>query len=446
MTHLIKSRRVFIDGRFKPASLKLTNGLIEAIEPFDATADQVTDYGDACILPGLVDTHVHINEPGRTDWEGFDTATHAAAAGGITTLVDMPLNCDPVTTTTKALHEKLKALKGKLAIDTAFWGGATADNLDDLDDLLAAGVLGVKSFTIDSGLDEFTPVNETQLLNAMRKVAKAGLVHLIHAELDDGFVPDSPIGTHYPTYLASRPPEWEDEAIALVIRVMRTLKAEGLNPKAHIVHLSAASSLPLICEAKAEGLALTVETCPHYLVLEAETIPDGHTAFKCCPPIREASNNDLLWAALEDGTIDCVVSDHSPCTPNLKHLDTGDLEAAWGGISGLQFGLSLMWTAAKKRGFPLETLVHLMTEGPAKTAGLDLGRIAVGHAANLCIFDPDSQYTIKKEQIFHKNNVTPYEGKRVFGEIKATWLRGERIFDNQTFATTKTGLPILLNR
>lgn len=451
MKQAIKSQKVFLSNQFQPATLLIKDGIITAIESWDYRSDSmvddsIVDYGDLCILPGLVDTHVHINEPGRTDWEGFDTATHAAAAGGITTLVDMPLNCDPVTTTIAALGEKLAVLDNKLVIDTAFWGGATSDNLDDLDELLDAGILGVKSFTIDSGLAEFTQVDEAQLTASMRKVAKAGLVHLIHAEIDNGEQSDAAIGTQYQSYLKSRPDSFECDAIAMIIRVMETLKREGLDPKVHIVHLSAARALPMISKAKATGLSLTVETCPHYLVLEAETIPDGKTAFKCCPPIREKTNNDQLWAALLDGTIDCVVSDHSPCTPNLKHLDTGDLEAAWGGISGLQFGLPLMWTAAKNREFPLEKLVSLMTEAPAKTSGLTHGVITTGSEANFCIFDPECEWVITEDIIHHKHKVTPYKGKEVLGRVLATWLRGHCIYDDGNFYDEKFGKPILLNK
>ena len=437
---IIKSQRVFIDHQLQPAALKIKHGLITDILPYETAGK---DYGQWVIMPGIVDSHVHVNEPGRTDWEGFDTATHAACAGGITTLVDMPLNCSPVTTSKAALATKLAVLDDKLMVDAAFWGGATADNLADLDDLLEAGVYGVKSFTIDSGLAEFTQVNQTQLLAAMRKVAEKNLVHLVHAELDDGKTQDEAIGRSYKQFLASRPDSWEDNAIAMVIEVMRKLKQEGLNPKAHIVHLSAASALPIIKAAKAEGLLLSVETCPHYLTLTAETIPDGATAFKCCPPIRESHNADLLWQALSDGLIDCVVSDHSPCTPNLKQFDSGDLEAAWGGISGLQFGLSLMWTEALKRQFPLEKLIHLMTAASSKIAGLNKGQIALNQAADLCIFDPDAEYHINKAMIHHKHKVTPFEGKLVKGKVMATMLKGHTIFENNTFSKTKYGAVML---
>jgi len=440
----IRSTRVLVNGELQPATVLIEQGKISNIAPYDYqlaseqdAAFELLDVADQCVLPGIVDTHVHINEPGRTDWEGFDTATHAAAAGGITTLVDMPLNCIPVTINAEAFDEKLAVIGDKLWVDAGFWGGATADNLDDLDSLLDKGVLGVKSFTIHSGIDEFKHVNEAQLTNAMRKLAQKGLVHLIHAEVDDGKHDDDHIGSSYINFLNSRPSSWEDDAISMVVRVMRQLKAEGLEPHAHIVHLSAASALPIIREARAEGLNLTVETCPHYLTFQAETIPDGKTTFKCCPPIRDTENCEALWAALKDGTIDCIVSDHSPCTPQLKHIDSGDLEAAWGGISGLQFGLSLIHNEAIDRGFSLAQLSNLMSTRSAEIAGIAdrKGDIKVGLDADFCIFDAEASYTICPEMIHHKHKVTPYEGKTVKGQVRATVLGGKLVYamqDNDT--------------
>lgn len=449
----IKSRNVLVlDGDktvSKAATVIITDGKISAITDYDSdVAGNVYDAGDKAVMAGIVDSHVHVNEPGRTDWEGFDTATHAAAAGGITTLVDMPLNCIPVTINQAALQEKLDILGDKLWVDSGFWGGATADNLEDLPALLDAGVLGVKSFTIHSGIDEFKFVNEEQLLAAMREVAKAGLVHLIHAELDDDCHHDDEIGSSYKAFLNSRPASWEDNAIAMVIGVMRQLKAEGLEPKAHIVHLSAATALPMIRTAKAEGLQLTVETCPHYLVFAAETIPDGKTTFKCCPPIREQANADLLWAALKDGSIDCIVSDHSPCTPQLKHIDSGDLEAAWGGISGLQFGLSLIHDEGIKRGFTLEEISYLMSTRSAQVAGIadQKGAIAMGQQADFCVFDAEAAYTIDAERIHHKHKVTPYQNKVVQGEVIATVLRGNVVYEQGKFIGTSSGRALLKNQ
>jgi len=443
---MFKSQRVITPEGERAASVIVGDGQIVAIEAYDFHADDipVVDYQQRVLMPGIVDSHVHINEPGRTDWEGFDTATHAAAAGGITTVVDMPLNCIPVTITAQALQEKLAVLDDKLWIDAGFWGGATADNLGELPDLLDAGVLGVKSFTIHSGIDEFQFVNETQLTDAMRELAKRGMPHLVHAELDHAHSEPMSIASSYQSFLKTRPPAWENDAIAMVIRVMKALIAEGLQPHAHIVHLSSAEALPMIQQARADGLNLTVETCPHYLVLEAETIPDGQATYKCCPPIREKSNQDLLWQALLDGTIDCVVSDHSPCTPQLKNIDSGDLEKAWGGISGLQFGLPLLWTHAQDKGMSLTQLSELMSARPARLTGLtNKGSIAIGQQADFCVFDPDGQFTVTPEIIHHRHKISPYVGKTLQGVVVATLLAGQTIYQQGEFVGSARGRALL---
>ncbi len=443
---MFKSQRVITPEGERAASVIVGDGQIVAIEAYDFHADDipVVDYRQRVLMPGIVDSHVHINEPGRTDWEGFDTATHAAAAGGITTVVDMPLNCIPVTITAQALQEKLAVLDDKLWIDAGFWGGATADNLGELPDLLDAGVLGVKSFTIHSGIDEFQFVNETQLTDAMRELAKRGMPHLVHAELDHAHSEPMSIASSYQSFLKTRPPAWENDAIAMVIRVMKALIAEGLQPHAHIVHLSSAEALPMIQQARADGLNLTVETCPHYLVLEAETIPDGQATYKCCPPIREKSNQDLLWQALLDGTIDCVVSDHSPCTPQLKNIDSGDLEKAWGGISGLQFGLPLLWTHAQDKGMSLTQLSELMSARPARLTGLtNKGSIAIGQQADFCVFDPDGQFTVTPEIIHHRHKISPYVGKTLQGVVVATLLAGQTIYQQGEFVGSARGRALL---
>ncbi|MCU4676029.1 allantoinase AllB [Catenovulum sp. 2E275] len=443
----LKSHQVITANGAISASILVQNKTIIALKPYDYISDsisQVFDYSDSAILPGLVDSHVHVNEPGRTDWEGFDTATHAAAAGGITTVIDMPLNCIPVTITAQALADKLAVLDNKLWIDTGFWGGATADNLADLPALLDAGVFGVKSFTIHSGIDEFKAVNEDQLFAAMQKLAEKGLPHLIHAELEPENTLPASIGASYQSFLKTRPESWENNAIAMVIRVMQKLEANGLKPHAHIVHLSSASALPMIKAAREQGLKLTVETCPHYLVLAAEHIPDGQATYKCCPPIREQQNQQQLWQALKDGVIDCIVSDHSPCTPQLKNLDSGDLENAWGGISGLQFGLSLVWSKAKQLGFSLTELANLMSTQPAKLLNLKhKGEIAVGKQADFCIFSADKSYTITAECIHHKHKISPYIGNKVTGVIEATWLAGQPIYQNQSFVGQASGQVLL---
>lgn len=442
----LQSQRVITPEGEQAAAIVIENEKIVSIEEFDSVGQIPCQTVSNVIMPALVDCHVHINEPGRTDWEGFDTATHAAAAGGIATLVDMPLNCIPVTTSQAALQEKLDTVDGKLWVDCAYWGGATADNLADLPQLLASGVKGVKSFTIHSGIDEFSAVNRDQLRSAMRLVAEAGLVHLVHAELDTGTdVSEAEIGSSYNRFLQSRPKDWENAAIQMVIDVMHELKQDGLNPAAHIVHLSSAEAIAQIAKAQDSGLRLSAETCPHYLALNAEAIPDGDPLYKCCPPIREHANKEQLWQGIIDGTISCIVSDHSPCTANLKALDTGDLGSAWGGIAALQFGLPLIWTEARPRDFDLYAISVLMSERPAQLAGLGSfkGKIAPGYDADFCVFDDKQVHTIVQNDIHHKNKFTPYLGRQVTGVVKQTWLRGHRIYNDGQFIGSATGKSLL---
>lgn len=441
----LRARRVITPEGERAATVIVEGGKIVALESYDCSLDIPLETIDAVLMPALVDTHVHINEPGRTDWEGFDTATHAAAAGGIATLVDMPLNCIPVTTTSDALAQKLGCVKGKLWIDCAYWGGATADNLEALPALLNAGVLGAKSFTIHSGIDEFMSVNEQQLCDAMRYIAKAGLLHLVHAEIESSDTSMNRIGRSYAAFLASRPRQWENDAIAMVIRVMGKLRDEGLTPRAHIVHLSSSDALLLIKQARDDGLLLTAETCPHYLTLTAESIPDGGTLYKCCPPIREQSNRELLWQGIKDGVIDFIVSDHSPCTPQLKALDSGDIGDAWGGISALQFGLSLIWTEAQQRGFSLFDIAQLMAQRPAELAGLgsQKGSIAVGFDADFCVFDDAMLQTVTAESIKHRHKISPYIGQTLQGCVTETWLRGQRVFKDSVYLGEARGRSLL---
>ncbi|MGB1262131.1 MAG: allantoinase AllB [Cognaticolwellia sp.] len=431
------------------ALIEVKDELIYAIHPYGSELScQIFDYAEQVIMPGLVDSHVHINEPGRTEWEGFNTATQAAAAGGITTLVDMPLNCIPVTTTKAAFAEKLAAVDDKLWVDCGFWGGVVPDNIADLDELLNAGVLGAKSFLIDSGIAEFPKVNAEDMRAAMPILAKHDVPYLIHAELDCGGFNEVVINEKYHSFLASRPKKWENDAIALMVDLARESKAKGDNCKVHIVHLSSDEALATIANAKQEGLGFSAETCPHYLTLAAENIPDGKTLFKCCPPIRENCNKEQLWQAVADGRLDFIVSDHSPCTPELKHIDSGDIEKAWGGISALQFGLALIWTEAKQRGFSLVDIAHLMSSATAKFSGLESikGQISVGYHADFVVFDPLQSYTITNEMIKHRHHITPYAGRQVTGQILHTFVRGHHVYQQDEFLNAPIGRPLLKGR
>jgi allantoinase len=377
------------------------------------------------LLPGLVDSHVHVNEPGRTEWEGFRSATLAAAAGGVTTIVDMPLNSLPPTTTAEALVIKRAAAAASAYIDIGFWGGAVPDNLGALAPLHEAGVFGFKCFLSPSGVEEFPHLSRPQLLAAMEEIAALGSRLIVHAE-DPAFLgEEGALGRGYEAFLASRPPASEASAIDAVIDGARRTGA-----RAHILHLSDAHSLPAIRAAKAEGVALTVETCPHYLTIVAEEIPDGASEFKCCPPIREAPNRDLLWEGVVDGTIDAIVSDHSPSTVDLKRSGGGDFGLAWGGIAGLQVGLSAVWTEARGRGIPLEAILPLFTTGPAAVAGLaGAGVIAPGAPAHLAVFGVDDPFVIDAARLLHKNPITAYDHRALSGKIRRTWLHGKSMYN-----------------
>lgn len=405
--------------------LGITDGQIVVVEPLSARldADTVLELGDdEVLLPGLVDTHVHVNEPGRTEWEGFESATRAAAAGGVTTLLDMPLNSIPPTVDVVALELKQKAADGKCHVDVGFWGGAVPGNLAELRSLHEAGVFGFKCFLIHSGVDEFPPLSGDELAAYLAELARFDGLMIVHAEDPDaiGRAPE-PSGSRYGDFLASRPRDAEDAAIATVIAATRRTGA-----RTHVLHLSSSDALPALRSARSEGLPITVETCPHYLSFDAETILEGATQFKCCPPIREADNREELWRALGAGDIDCVVSDHSPCTPELKRLDVGDFGLAWGGISSLQIGLPAVWTGARARGHGLFDVVRWMAERPARLAGLTRkGRLEVGADADLCVFAPDEAFVVDPAQLHHRNPVTPYAGRSLYGVVRSTWLRGQ---------------------
>lgn len=442
----LQSNKVIINDNMVAACVEIKAGKIFAIHDFGEKLDCVIDnLADNVLMPGLVDSHVHINEPGRTDWEGFNTATQAAAAGGITTLVDMPLNCIPVTTSKNNFEEKLDAVQDKLWVDCGFWGGVIPDNIDQLDELLAAGVLGVKSFLIDSGIDEFPAVKANDIRRALPILAKHDVPYLIHAELDCGDQTNVNIGVKYQNFLNSRPKAWENNAVNLMVELATEAKELGLTNKIHIVHLSSDEALNIIREAKKKGLNFTAETCPHYLTIAAENIPDGKTIFKCCPPIRDENNRQHLWQAIKEGIISFIVSDHSPCTPQLKEIDSGDLEKAWGGISALQFGLPLIWTEAKRQGLALVDIARLMSFETAKFAGLDdrKGQITVGYDADLVVFDENENFQISNDIIKHRHKITPYVGREVSGKIKTTYVRGHKVFDNDNFLNNPVGRPLL---
>jgi len=426
MTTVIRARRAVVGDEERSCAVHVRDGRIVAIDEYDgaapAGAREIVLADDEVLLPGLVDTHVHVNEPGRTEWEGFATATRAAAAGGVTTIVDMPLNSIPSTVDIAALEVKQEVAAEQVTVDVGFWGGAIPGNLADLEPLWDAGVYGFKCFLAYSGLDEYPPLDREQMIEAMRVIAGFGGLLIVHAE--DGptlDAQDSPAGPRYDDFLYSRPPVAESRAVAQVIDGARQTGC-----RVHILHMSDAGSLPLVAAAKAEGLPVTAETCPHYLSLFSEEILDGSTHFKCCPPIREARNREALWRGLADGTLDCIVSDHSPCLPELKKFVTGDFGEAWGGISSLQLGLPIVWSEARKRGHTLVDVVRWMAGRTADLVGLaDRGAIAVGNSADLCVFAPDDAFVVFPERLHHRNAVTPYAERALAGVVRQTWLAGE---------------------
>ncbi|PVE98418.1 allantoinase AllB [Microbacterium sp. TPD7012] len=424
---VIRGQRVLTSAGISPREVGVRDGRIVAMQPLGNNLDgaEVIELADdETLIPGLVDTHVHVNEPGRTEWEGFASATRAAAAGGVTTIVDMPLNSIPATVDVEALNIKRDVAQGQTHVDVGFWGGAIPGNTAELRGLHDAGVFGFKCFLLHSGVDEFPPLDADEMEKDMRELATFDSVMIVHAE--DSRAIDrapSPEGDDYGKFLASRPRGAENLAIAEVIE-----RARWTGARAHILHLSSSDALAMIRSAKHDGLRLTVETCPHYLTLTAEEIPLGATQFKCCPPIREAGNRELLWEGLEDGTIDFIVSDHSPSTLDLKDLDNGDFAVAWGGVASLQLGLSLIWTEARQRGLTLETVVSWMSERPAQFAGLTgKGRIAPGYDADFSVFAADDAYVVDVNKLHHKNPLTPYHGKALAGVVRKTWLHGEVI-------------------
>lgn len=418
---VIRAERVLLDGQLRPASLVIDGGIITGIGAVDAhvpAVDHVKIPSYAVLLPGFVDTHVHVNDPG-TDWEGFGTATAAAAAAGITTIVDMPLDCSPVTTSVAALRTKQAASEGNCRVDVAFWAGVVPENLGELEALAASGVRGFKCFLADSGNPDFGYLTPAQFRTAMSRIAELDSVLLVHAESHHVIAGSAPPrGRRYGSFLRSRPDAAEEDAVRLVID---TAAASGAH--AHIVHLSSANVLPMLADARRSGVPVTAETCPHYLTFAAETIPDGGTEFAACPPVRDAGNRDRLWEGLLDGTLDMVVSDHSPCAPKLKA--DGDFGSAFGGVSSLQIGPAAVWTHAAQRGFGLPELSRWMAQQPAALAGLtDRGRIATGLRADLCAFDPDVETCVHTEDLHHRHRVSPYAGVTIRGAAVHTWVSG----------------------
>ncbi len=429
----LRSTRVVADDGERAGVVVVDAGRIQAVVPADAAPQGIAiiDVGDAAILPGLVDSHVHVNEPGRTDWEGFATATRAAAAGGVTSIVDMPLNSAPVTTSRDALGRKRDAAAGQPLVDCAFWGGLVPGNTREIPRLLDDGAAGVKAFLVHSGIDDFPAATEAALRAALPMLAERGAPLIVHAELPDGPESALPDQRRYLDYVASRPATWEQRAVALLVRLCREFRA-----KVHVVHLSAAGAAGLVAEAQKEGLPLTAETCPHYLALDAESVPDGRTEFKCAPPIREARNRAALWKALDAGTLSMIVSDHSPCPPEMKALERGDFAAAWVGIASLQLALPVVWTEARARGFELGDLARWMAREPARLAGLGArkGRLAPGYDADIVVFDSDASFAVEPARLQHRHKLTPYAGRTLQGVVRQTFVRGHSVFDAGSFA------------
>jgi allantoinase len=443
---ILESRRVVTPEGVRPASIHIAGGRIARLGDLGETSEGVPaiDCGDLAVLPGVVDTHVHVNEPGRTEWEGFDSATRAAAAGGITALVDMPLNCIPATTSAAALVAKRRAAAGRCWVDVGFWGGAVPGNAGELAALWDAGVLGFKAFLVPSGVPEFEAVGEDDLRTAMRELARLGAPLLAHAEspgpIDAAAGVWEGVGAgrlrQYRRYLASRPDAAEVAAIELLLRLARETGC-----RLHIVHLATATALPALAAAWREGLPVTVESCPHYLTFAAEEIPDGGVAFKCAPPIRGRDTRERLWQALGEGVIDLVASDHSPSPPESKAIETGDFRAAWGGIASLELALPAVWTAARERGFGLADLARWLSSAPACLAGVAgrKGEIAAGRDADLVVFDPEASFTVDPAALHQRHKLTPYAGRTLHGVVRRTLLGGETVYHDGRFGDRPRG-------
>jgi allantoinase len=442
--HAIRSKRVVTPEGVRAATVRIRNGVIEAISSYNdfPSGKHIFDAGESVVMPGLVDTHVHINEPGRTDWEGFETATRAAAAGGVTTLIDMPLNSIPATTTAAALKTKRDAALKKCWVNVGFWGGVVPGNAGELRALHQAGAFGFKCFLVPSGVPEFAHVNEVDIRAALPTLSGLDSPLLVHAELP-GPIEEAQKKLakldpkKYKTWLVSRPPGAESKAVEVMIRLAREF-----NARVHIVHLSSKLSVPLVRRAKKEGVRITAETCPHYLFFAAASIRNGRTEFKCAPPIRDLQNNRSLWNALGEGAIDFVASDHSPSPPAMKCVDTGDFLKAWGGISSLQLGLPSIWTKLSGRNYSLNHLARWMCSGPAQLAGLEKhkGAIAIGYDADVVVWNPEKRFMVRPKMLQHRHKLTPYINLQLRGSVEATFLRGEMIYDRGRFPGTPQGL------
>ncbi len=439
---IIRGRRVVLPEAIAPRSVHIREERIVFVGDYDDVVEncEVVDAGDSVVMPGLVDTHVHINAPGRSEWEGFRTATTAAAAGGVTTLVDMPLNSIPPTTTLAGFETKLSAARNDCFVDVGFWGGVVPGNTPELAPMFAAGVVGFKCFLVPSGVDEFPHVTEADLRVAMPELTRLDALLIVHAELPGSIRTNGSEAADYQSFLNSRPRAAENDAIELMIRLSREF-----DTRVHIVHLSSAEALPHLREAQDTGVKITAETCPHYLHFAAEAVPDGATEFKCCPPIREETNREELWDGLRDGTIDFVVSDHSPCPGEMKLRESGDFMKAWGGIASLQLRLPVVWTEARRRGFSLLDVTRWLCANPARQVSLgpQKGTIAVGSDADLVIWNPDQQFTVAAESLHHRHKITPYEGEQLSGVVLKTFLRGQKIYDLDHFIDAPPGHMLL---
>jgi allantoinase len=438
---IIRAQRVVLPDEVAPRSIHIRDGRIIGLAGYDEVAGKVVEVDDASVvMPGLVDTHVHVNSPGRTEWEGFRSATLAAAAGGVTTLIDMPLNSIPPTTTLAGFKAKLDQARDECFVDVGFWGGVVPGNTAELAPMFAAGVVGFKCFLVPSGVDEFEHVTEADLCEAMPELTRLDALLIVHAELAGPMKTDVVSASDYQTFLESRPRAAETEAIELMIRLSREF-----NTRVHIVHLSSADAVPILREAQRDGVQITAETCPHYLHFAAEAIPAGATEFKCCPPIREQSNREKLWAGLADGTIGLIVSDHSPCPGEMKLRESGDFMKAWGGIASLQLRLPVIWTEAQRRGFSFLDVTRWLCANPAMQVSLDSrkGTIAVGNDADLVIWNPDDLFTVDATALHHRHKITPYDREPLSGVVQQTFLGGEKVYDIGQFTESPHGHMLL---